>query len=308
MASRLLYSIYMKKFKLIILTIFTSVSIFASDNAIEKLLDESFSIQDNQARIEFFSSKLLGRKYLSSPLGEGVFGKFDKDPLYRIDAFDCTTFVETVLALSLSRTIQDFKETINQIRYKNGSISFITRNHFISADWIDNNQDLFSDITFSLYPQSSLTAQAIIEKSRWYEFMNVKIIQVPFRSHEENSLLLAKLQKLGQQFANENGSISYLPLSKIFNSLNTADLSLIPSGAIISIVRPNWNIRDQAGTNINVSHQGIAVRENNSLYLRHASYSKKNRKVVQVLLKDYLESFIDSTSIKGINILQLQSN
>src|ERR1035437_2644460 len=44
------------------------------------------------------SAALLGKPYQLGPLGEGKFGAEDPDPLYRLDAFDCTTFIETVMA------------------------------------------------------------------------------------------------------------------------------------------------------------------------------------------------------------------
>src|SRR5690606_32543867 len=51
-------------------------------------------------RVDKLSSIFLGSDYVGDPLGEGESGVYDRDPLYRFDAFDCTTYVETVLALS----------------------------------------------------------------------------------------------------------------------------------------------------------------------------------------------------------------
>ena len=75
----------------------------------------------------------LGARYISSPLGEGVTP--DDDPLIRYDAFDCTTFVETVLADS-------DVEKLTKIRYKDGKADFIKRNHFIETDWLKNNSNI----------------------------------------------------------------------------------------------------------------------------------------------------------------------
>ena len=49
------------------------------------------------ARAVAGTAPLLGRRYLLSALGEGT-GP-DPDPRFRLDAFDCVTFVETAIAL-----------------------------------------------------------------------------------------------------------------------------------------------------------------------------------------------------------------
>ncbi len=53
-------------------------------------------------RVEAISELFLGVPYKLGALGEGPGGEFDRDPLIRFDAFDCTTFVETVMALALN--------------------------------------------------------------------------------------------------------------------------------------------------------------------------------------------------------------
>ena len=47
-------------------------------------------------RSAYLGECFLGVPYQESPLGEGVLP--DADPVIRFDAFDCVTFVETVLA------------------------------------------------------------------------------------------------------------------------------------------------------------------------------------------------------------------
>ena len=48
-------------------------------------------------RLIYLSDPFVGAPYVVSPLGEGA-GE-DTDPRIRFDAFDCTTFVETTMAL-----------------------------------------------------------------------------------------------------------------------------------------------------------------------------------------------------------------
>ncbi|MGZ6134961.1 MAG: N-acetylmuramoyl-L-alanine amidase-like domain-containing protein, partial [Myxococcaceae bacterium] len=58
-----------------------------------------------QGRILGLSAQFLGTPYAHSPLGEGE-GP-DPDPRLRLDRMDCLTFVETVMALALSSSVED---------------------------------------------------------------------------------------------------------------------------------------------------------------------------------------------------------
>ncbi len=81
----------------------------------------------------------VGRPYIAGPLGEGEQGKYDKNPLFREDGFDCTTYVESVLAQYRSETEQsDFMENLLRIRYVDGKIGYFTRAHIMEAEWIPN--------------------------------------------------------------------------------------------------------------------------------------------------------------------------
>src|SRR5271169_5922701 len=73
-------------------------------------------------RVEAVSELFLGVPYKLGSLGEGPDGEFDRDPLIRFDAFDCTTFVETVMALSLDSDLDSAMRTLQKIRYKDGQI------------------------------------------------------------------------------------------------------------------------------------------------------------------------------------------
>ena len=77
----------------------------------------------------------------------------------------------------------------------------------------------------------------------------------------------------------------------------------IPQGAIIEIVRPNWDIKEKIGTNLNVSHVGFAIWKTKQLYYRQASSIEQ--RVIDIPLIDYLRYRLVSASIKGINIQAL---
>src|SRR5579863_9448532 len=51
-------------------------------------------------RLDADSRYFLNTRYLIGALGEGPEAQYDQSPLYRTDAFDCVTFVSTVIALA----------------------------------------------------------------------------------------------------------------------------------------------------------------------------------------------------------------
>jgi len=88
-------------------------------------------------RMAAVSEPLLGRPYVLDPLGEGV--PPDPDPLVRYDAFDCLTFVEEVLALSLAGDPLHAAEIRNALRYGDAPVDYVKRRHFMELQWIAGN-------------------------------------------------------------------------------------------------------------------------------------------------------------------------
>ncbi|TDO99590.1 N-acetylmuramoyl-L-alanine amidase-like domain-containing protein [Marinomonas balearica] len=279
------------------------------DTLEENALQTSFSNELQSRRIEHLSASLLGALYEDGNLGEGLQGRYDKDPLMRFDAFDCTTYVEAVLAGAMSQSKATFEEKLKQLRYKNGQVEFIYRNHFPSLDWIPNNQDKLTDITHIVAPDAVQLAQATIDKPSWYKNMKASRL----KCEDEDSLSckqrLTQLQEEGRHFQPKNSTIAYVPLSAIYKkgedinatSINQHILDKIPSGSIISMVRPNWEIKKWIGTNMNVSHQSIAIRKGDRLYLRHASQTHKH--VIDEDFITYFSKYVDNASLKGFNVL-----
>jgi len=264
---------------------------------------------DMTKRIVQISEQLLGKPYVLGALGEGSLDQFDQAPLYRADAFDCETYVDTVLALALANDSDTFKQCIRQVRYRDGQVSFINRNHFTCLDWNQNNQRQYfvKDITNTFVNQMkqpvTQVATALINKPGWYQGFSVDSIRVSGISKEEQAIRLARLQSKGKKLPAELSSISYIPLSALFDSSGNANMFLfkqIPNAAIVEIVRPNWDLRKQIGTSLNISHLGFAIWDNGHLIFRQAS-SHEGR-TVDVSLIDYLRDTLESPTIKGINV------
>lgn len=298
--------------------LFASLNVFANDyspadaeKTIEKLYHKLASNpkSDMAARLNFFSASFLDKPYLLGALGEGADARFDQSPLYRNDAFDCETYVDTVVALALADNRHDFLNCINKIRYLNGQVSFVNRNHFTALDWNQNNQqqgfvkDITATITNKHNQPVMKMATAIINKPSWYKHLSPERIQLFPANKAEQEIRLPELRKAGSNLIISKEKIPYLPFTALFNKQGNPDkhlFSQIPEASIIEIVRPNWNLEKAIGTNLNVSHLGFAFWINGKLMFREASSTEG--KVVDVSLIDYLGKLRSSPTIKGINV------
>lgn len=290
------------------MTILISNSLWGDVHASEKLaikrLIESLQSESLPSRIDKISAFFLKEPYAGGALGEGDVGIYDKDPLYRFDRFDCTTYVETVLALAKAQSFKEFEFLMDQIRYKDGVVTFVTRNHFPSLDWIPNNQWLLEDITMKVSADFQI-ANALIDKKNWFGKLTIDAIQGINASEEEKLRLLKDLKQEGVTILPEPANIAFVALENVFQDgkVNQDILENIPSGVVINIVRPNWNLQRIIGTNMNVSHQGILIRLGNRLLFRHASGT--NKEVVEVDFIDYLRPYLNSETVKGFNVQQV---
>ncbi len=213
------------------------------------------------SKTDYFGHSFLGTKYLNSPLGEGMLP--DTDPLIRFDAFDCTTFVETVLANG------DVKK-LNKIRYKDGKVDFLNRNHFIETDWVHNNKNLVENVSKNYGNTVIKTIQ--IDKQNWFKTVH----------------------KIDADFETEMVMLEYIP----YQNINRLDLR---RPVVVLFVADNQKIRDKIGTDIGVVHMGFLLPDGK---LRHAS-SEKNM-VVDVDFYEYIKQRQQTQTNLGIVLLDIK--
>jgi hypothetical protein len=215
-------------------------------------------------RVEAVSELFLGTPYKLDALGEGPDGEFDRDPLIRFDAFDCTTFVETVMALSLESDLESAARTLQKIRYKDGQIGYATRNHITELDWVPNNvrAGYLRDITSEVAGRDAIEMSKTVSKRDWLRKSMVSF-EGQF-SEEEKRRLLPKLQALGERFRDERATLTVLPVHALPRAM-----ARIPSGTIANLVRA-----DQPGEESIVSHQVLLIKKNDGWCVRHAASGK----------------------------------
>lgn len=121
--------------------------IFSS--CVEKLA-ESKDLPINQLFVE--TVKLfVGNSYVSATLE----GNYEEKLIVNLREFDCTTLVESALALSLEMKENEpcfvgFKEKLQQIRYRGGKIDgYTSRLHYVT-EWIIDNSDILDNVTLDL--------------------------------------------------------------------------------------------------------------------------------------------------------------
>ena len=209
----------------------------------------------------YLGQPFLGTAYQDSPLGEAALP--DDDPLIRFDAFDCTTFVETVLA-------DGDLDTLNQIRYQDGKVGFLTRNHFIETDWLTNNADIVQNVSAQYAPTETRTV--LIDKSNWFKVMHGLDVDVPIT----------------------RADIEYIPYR------HTKGIT-VSRPMIVLFITDNAKIRDKIGTDLAVVHMGFVLPNG---MLRHASSSQGM--VVDVNMDEYITKRMKMAGNLGIALVEIK--
>lgn len=291
--------------KFILLFLLSSSLLFAGprDEA-QELLERFQNEQALSQRLDKISKAFVGFPYgKGGPLGEGTQGKYDQDPLYRFDTFDCTTYVETIMALALARNADEFEYHLDQIRYKDGEVDYLKRNHFTDLQWIPFNIEngYMAEINHLIAsPAQIKIAQATINFPGWLRSHKIEQIVVPMASQEEKKNLLEELYAEAALYPISVAQVPYIAISDLINKRSLLDK--IPTGSVVNFVRPNWDLTQVAGTHQNISHQGFLFRTGKTLYLRHASTSGT---VENTPFIDYLKRFKNHPTLKGMHFMKV---
>jgi hypothetical protein len=286
--------------------------------------------QNLTAKIHSILPLFVGKPYQWEALGEGDDGPYSQDPLYRFDAFDCVTFVNTILALIYSDSMTAFEKNMQNIRYATGKVDYTQRTDwFTDLEWNPRAQQLgwIQDVTPTLKDvnQQPLfrVAETVIDKPGWYAARSLEDLHLhaPL-SIAEKAARLAALQAEGQAFSPKKSQLPYIPLGSYFDASQqpiTSFWAQMPVISVVEIVRPDWPIKMTwvdpqgrvrgYGTNLNISHLGFVIKdpETEKFCFYHAS-CLETKAVVALDLFDYLRLYCHHDTIKGIHIEVLQES
>jgi hypothetical protein len=124
---------------------------------------------DPLQRVMKLARKSIGQPYELFLLGEFPFELHDPQPLYCLGKSDCVVFVEHIYAMALSKDWPSFFQLLQRIRYHQGHIGLLTRNHYTEADWNPNNAWLVQDLTDALPGGQVAHYQAHIDRARFFK-------------------------------------------------------------------------------------------------------------------------------------------
>jgi hypothetical protein len=251
------------------------------------------------ARVESASAMFLGKPYVLDPAGEGANGTVDRDPVIRVDAFDCQTYVETVLALARAADGRSAAEELLAIRYRHSPPSFGDRLHFPETDWIPVNTErrVIRDITAEVAGGVSLAvAKTRITRAAWLRAVPNNPTQARNEFLRANASATAELESLAARATDAVVEVHYLPKSAL---ADPAVVARIPHGAIVMIVRPMTSLFGKVGSTQSISHMGFAMRTDGALNYRHAS-STRRKAVVDRPMSEYIAAMNQTRSFAGI--------
>jgi hypothetical protein len=242
--------------------------------------------------LDAISAFFLNQRFKTDALGEGP-GAPDSDPVARLDAFDCTTYVETVWALHRTKAGQDWIEVLKNLRYRGGQVNFTERLHFISVDWLPYHQKegRIQDVTATL-GIPLLEAKTLIDRRGWYQ-----------KKHPSQLLdFLSRYPKSEAEWARVN-YVSFEALLDQPSALNKLREELKKGALLANFVRPNFDMVVSIGTAIDITHQGFLLLQDDKIILRHASVTLM--KVGDEDFLDYLRFYRHHRSLKGLQLVRL---
>ena len=248
----------MKRLFIAGIILWSACSLFANEQdsiKVEKWLKEAVSLPQDSCRTLHFAKKMLGVPYVAGTLD----GNDEEQLVVHVDQLDCTTFVETVLALSIAdkraaRSFDGFKKALTDVRYRDGVLDgYASRLHYFS-DWIRNNERM------GFIKECTSETACSQSKELWLDFMTTHVNSyLPMKKNPALVEVMASIEKTWQ-----GTIVSYIPKEKL--NLSPKELK-IKDGDILAMVT---NIKG-----LDVVHVGFAFWKDNHLHLLHASFSAK---------------------------------
>ena len=248
------------------------------ENLLKQLSNKYISIEKQILR--------FGLSSIGTPYVGGTLEKNEREQLIiNVHELDCTTFVETVLALTLttqenSSNFRNFCANLQEIRYRNGNIDkYPSRLHYFS-DWIQDNiqKGIIREVT---------PTKGSITKKQNINFMS---------SHADKYPPIAKYKSFLKEIRQHEKRLTKLPMRYIpKDSLALIDITQIHDGDIIAITT--------SIEGLDVSHVGLAYFQNRELHLLHASLGKKQVIIEDSSLNQQLQRYKSQSGIRVLRII-----
>lgn len=213
----------------------------------------------------------IGRLFIDKPYKANTLESPGKEKLIvHIAAFDCTNFVETVLALARCAVTEKFsrdafRKNLQFIRYRQGKIDgYSSRLHYF-MDWLHDNEkkQILRNIAY---------LSGGIKQHKKINFMTTHRELYPALENKSQFSKMAVVER----------NLSRRDFYAIDSDNLGSQLKNIKNGDIIAFTT------EQAG--LDVAHTGFAIRNGKSLHLLHASQKEDKVVISKKTLAAYLKS------------------
>lgn len=252
-------------------------------------LEEGRALSVPADRMVFFTKKFLGLPYVGGTLD----GNREEKLVVNLREMDCTTLVESVVALTLtaaseSTSFHDFCQALERVRYTKGIRSgYASRNHYFS-EWIRSNQDLglLQDV-FEEKAGEQGTALKSLELRLDYMSRNASRYPMLQNQDEACRQIAAKEKAISGQ------NVWYLPKESLRPEM--PELEWMKEGDIVAFVTRRKGL--------DIAHLGIVCRVNGQWRFWHASSLRKKVLLEPLPLIDYVRKQPMQTGIRILRIL-----
>lgn len=248
---------------------------------IESLLYTASLLPTDSCRMLFYSKAFLG-----TPYAAGTLEKEGKEKLVVcLDSLDCTTFIETVLALVITeqekaQTYDAFTRNLTRIRYRNGIINgYTSRLHYFS-DWVKNNET-----KGFVYERSQKLSSVFRTLS--LSFMTTHTASYP--ALRNNMQEVEKMYEIEAKW--QHKKMYYIPKAQLNQPPHLLD---VHNGDIIALTT---SIKG-----LDVVHMGIAYWVEEHLHLLHASSVKGQVILDSISLYEYIKNKNAHTGIRVVSV------
>lgn len=271
---------------LLVVALVNTATVFSSKAdslRIDSLLNASSerSYKTNSERLLFFAKSFIGTPYKGGTLDSGR----NETLIVRIDSLDCTTYVETVLALYLSSFkdnpgYDDFSESLRYIRYRGGVIDgYASRLHYFS-DWASDNE------------KKGILWEVTQEGEHDVRICSLNYMTTHsdlYRQLKDNDSLVSEISKVEKSWIDYK--MPYIP-KNVLNS--SKDDSPVEDGDILALTT---NI-----SGLDVLHLGFALWIDGRLHLLHASSLHGKVIIDTSTIFDYLKNRNKHTGIRVLRV------
>ena len=221
---------------------------------IVKILNDAVTQRNDENQMMYFGKQFLGIPYVAHTLEEGN----EEHLIVNVHGLDCTTFVETVLAMKMcddknERTFHDYCKNLIAIRYREGKmVDYTSRLHYFTW-WGEDNE------------QMGIVNQVVAEG---YPTTDIQKINVNYMTQNPNLYKQLKnhpdFVPIIRKYEVESNGKTYRYIPKSLLNQNKAKLGdFIKDGDIASIITKK--------DGLDTSHIVILFWKNGVLHIMHAS-------------------------------------